>query len=106
MLEWQPFVQLGVGGILLLILWLIVDRGALRTKFEADAWKDRTKRAEDQVDRLIPAVEKLTDTVDKLVETNKTTVAAIQKFMDRVESVQFQVHERRAEPRHHPEPRG
>ena len=37
--------------------------GWLRTKQEVGVWRERTKRAEDQVDTLLPAVNHLTDSV-------------------------------------------
>jgi hypothetical protein len=86
---WEPFLQLGVGGVLLMVLWLIVDRGALRTKFEASAWESRAIRAEEQVDRLLPAVAALNDTVIKMVDQNKLMLEAFQRFTDRIHAIQL-----------------
>ena len=64
---WGPFIQLGVGGVLLLVLFLVV-RGELRTTQEVSTWKERTNRAEGQVDKLLPAVEQNTETLKGVVQ--------------------------------------
>jgi hypothetical protein len=58
---WSLVAQGGVGAVLLVVLWMITHSGELRTRHEMDAWEKRTVRAEQQVDKLIPAVEALTD---------------------------------------------
>lgn len=63
---WEPFLQMGAAGIVLLILFLVVRTGDLRTRFEADAWERRAIRAEEQVDKLIPAVEHLVEQVKEM----------------------------------------
>jgi hypothetical protein len=63
---WSPFIQLGVGGIVLLVLYLIVRTGDLRTKFELESEKSRRERAESMVDTMLPAIERLTEAVEGL----------------------------------------
>lgn len=63
--EWSAIVQLGGAGVLVLFLWLIVKDGALRTKFEMTVREERTTRAEDLVDKMLPAILALTASVDK-----------------------------------------
>lgn len=67
---WGPFLQLGVGGILLLVLALVVKTGDLRTKFELDSEKSRRERAEVMVDTLLPALERLTDSVEAALKSH------------------------------------
>ena len=64
---WSPFLQLGGSGFLLLVLWLIVRDGSLRTRFELETERERRKRAEDQVDTLLPALRDLTKAVEGFV---------------------------------------
>ena len=85
--SWGPFIQLGVGGILLLVLWMIV-RGELRTTQEVSTQKERTARAEGQVDKLLPAVEQNTDTLkgvvqelQRLGEVHKTLLTELREEM-------------------------
>lgn len=92
---WGSILQLGVSGVLLLVLYLVTTTGQLRTRFEAQAWEDRAKRAESQVDRLIPAVEQTNEAVAALVSQNQAMMAAMQHFMERVDSVQLRSSERR-----------
>lgn len=64
---WGPFLQLGVGGIVLLVLFLVVKTGDLRTRFELESEKSRRERAEAMVDTLLPALDKLTDSIEALI---------------------------------------
>jgi hypothetical protein len=65
---WEPFLQLGSPGLVLLVLWLIVKSGDLRTKFEVASWESRTVRAETQVDTLLPALTEQTKAIDELAD--------------------------------------
>lgn len=67
-LDWQLVREFGVVGFVLLVLYLLVRTGDLRTRFEADAWEERARRAEQQVDALLPAVTALTQEVRALLE--------------------------------------
>jgi hypothetical protein len=64
--EMQWVVQLGaVGGLVLLLTalrigWLATRQEVTATSQQVEAWRERTKRAEAQVDTLLPAIEKLT----------------------------------------------
>lgn len=71
MAGWEPFLQLGVSGVLALVLWLVIIKGDLRTRYEADAWKQRADRAEKQVDRLLPAMEAVTEQAKALTEQTR-----------------------------------
>lgn len=86
--SWGPFIQLGVGGILLLVLWMIV-KGELRTTQEVNTQKERTQRAESQVDKLLPAVEQNTETL-------KGVVAELHTMGEVVKDLLEEMRERRA----------
>jgi hypothetical protein len=79
--NWGPFIQLGVGGILLLVLWLIV-KGELRTTQEITTQKERTLRAEGQVDKLLPAVEQNTETLKGVVTELHTLGGVVKELLD------------------------
>ena len=63
-------VQAGAVGALALLLWAVksgwirteqeVDNLKAACRLEVEAWKARAERAEEQVDRVLPAVERLT----------------------------------------------
>lgn len=84
--SWGPFIQLGVGGILLLVLWMIV-KGELRTTQEVKTQQERTLRAEGQVDKLLPAVEQNTDTlkgvVNELHTLGEVTKSLVEEMRER-----------------------
>lgn len=66
---WGSFIQLGSPGIVLLVLWLIVKSGDLRTRFESLAWESRSTRAEQQADALLASIDKHTKALDDLSDT-------------------------------------
>lgn len=87
---WEAFVQLGISGVVLLVLYLVVRTGDLRTRYEAEAWRLRSDRAEEQVDRILPAMDRLTEQARSLTEqtkalTENTTrmISLVQRQMDR-----------------------
>ena len=72
----QWVIQAGASGALLLFV-LGFKLGWWRTKWEVEAWKEladqaiealkeRVKRAETQVDTLLPALERLTDQIERI----------------------------------------
>lgn len=66
---WAAFLQLGAPGVVLLVLWLIVKTGDLRTRFEASVWESRSNRAEQQADTLLVSMTKHTQALDELADT-------------------------------------
>lgn len=55
--------------MVLLVLWLIVKSGDLRTKFEMQSWEARSQRAEQQADTLLGSMAKHTEALDELADT-------------------------------------
>ncbi len=74
---WVPvFIQLGVGGVMLFMFNQVVS-GKLRTLQEMEARKEaleaeraRTRRAEEQTDKVLPAMQELTTAVKKMIDTH------------------------------------
>ncbi len=83
---WVPvFVQLGVGGVMLFMFNQVVT-GKLRTLQEMEARKEaleaerqRTKRAEEQTDKLLPAMQELTAAVKKMIETHSMVLDHLER---------------------------
>ena len=66
---WASLLNVGIAGFILFVLYLVIQAGALRTRFEIEARVERTKRAEDQVDKLLPVLEKIAQTQDEQTDS-------------------------------------
>jgi hypothetical protein len=86
---WVPiFIQLGVGGVMLFMFNQVVS-GKLRTLQEMEARKEaleaeqaRTKRAEEQTDKLLPAMQELTTAVKKMIDTHTMVLDHLEQGWD------------------------
>lgn len=67
MSDWVALVSGPLGALAAVVLFLYGFRqGWWCTSAERDAWKDRSQRAEEKVDTLLPITEKLVDRVEEI----------------------------------------
>ena len=67
----DPLLELAIQQVpsvaLATIVIISASKGIIRFSSEVDAWRERSLRAESQVDKLIPAIETLTTACEKLM---------------------------------------
>lgn len=64
----QWILQGGAAAVLLLVLAMLI-KGHLRTAWEVEAWRERARRSEQQVDTILPALERLTAAIEQFTQT-------------------------------------
>ena len=65
---WKPLLSEASGPVVLVTVLYLLVTGWLFTRAAMERERDRTKRAEDQVDQLVPAVEKLTTVIERFLD--------------------------------------
>lgn len=61
----EQLAQIGVSGSAFALILGLLWRGTLATRQEVEAWRQRTERAESQVDKLITSIDRLSDLIEK-----------------------------------------